>query len=185
MAIGVYFGSFDPVTHGHLFVIERASQLVTTLWVRVGNSPIKQHLFSLRERVAMLRHATRHLPNVRCTTASAISPDEDTGLLFVVRGVRNRRDYAEGAHYGQMMVTADPGCVLLFIQCPPSMRQLSSSALKRRVADGRDAGKFAPPFVVERVRKKLKHARRGERQPPLMATRVRAAPLKAYARHHW
>src|SRR5262245_13155775 len=90
----VYTGSFDPVTLGHLNVIERASALVDRLIVGIGINVEKQSLFTLEERIAMLERAIKHLANVevRSFQGLAVRFVRDCGARVMLRGIRSLSD---------------------------------------------------------------------------------------------
>ena len=92
--VAVYPGSFDPVTHGHLDVIRRASQLFNELIVGVGRNPDKGELFTPRERLALLRPHLADLPNVRIEAYGGLTFDfvRKCGGRVVVRGIRDSAD---------------------------------------------------------------------------------------------
>ncbi len=92
--IAVYPGSFDPVTHGHLDVIRRASMLFNELVVGVGDNPDKAELFSAAERVELVRPHCEHLPNVRILAYDGLTIDfvQEIGGSVIVRGIRDVAD---------------------------------------------------------------------------------------------
>ena len=95
MATAVYPGSFDPVTKGHLDIIERAASLVDELVVAVLKNNAKTPLFSEEERVKMIKDVTGHIPNVRVESFSGLSVEfaKQCGAKFIVRGLRAVTDF--------------------------------------------------------------------------------------------
>ena len=95
MKRAVYPGSFDPVTKGHLDIIERAAAMVDELVVGVLNNNVKTPLFSVGERVKMLENVTSHIPNVRVESFSGLSVEfvRKCEASFIVRGLRAVTDF--------------------------------------------------------------------------------------------
>src|SRR5690606_15139847 len=95
MRIGICPGSFDPITLGHLDIIRRAAGLFDLLYVAVLDNPSKRPLFTVQERVELLKEATADLSSVRCESFSGLVVDYAAGrnAVAIVRGVRNQSDY--------------------------------------------------------------------------------------------
>jgi pantetheine-phosphate adenylyltransferase len=153
MRHAVYAGSFDPITNGHLWMIENGSRLFDRLTVAVGVNPEKRYLFPLAERLAMLRAAVAHLPNV--TVASfenlfLVNYARDVGAAYILRGIRNEQDY--GYERGMRYVNAefDPAITTAFLIPPREYAEVSSSFVKGLVGPaGWEAvlRKYVPPGV--------------------------------------
>ncbi len=160
--IAVYPGSFDPITLGHLNVMERASKLFDRLIVGVGVNIEKQTMFTADERHAMIREATVHLENVeiRTFTGLAVSFVKQCGAQIMVRGVRPITDIA--AELTMMMANRrlSPDVETLFMIADGELAHVSSSLIKQifNVAGDEDLAKFLPPNVVQTLRARLKNA---------------------------
>jgi pantetheine-phosphate adenylyltransferase len=157
--IAVYPGSFDPITLGHLNVMERASRLFDKLVVGVGINVEKQPMFEPEERVEMIRQATAHLPNVeiRTFTGLAVSFVKQCGSKVMIRGVRPITDIA--AELTMMMANRRlaPDVETLFMIADGELAHVSSSLIKQIavVTPDEQLVRFLPPHVVAAVRKKL------------------------------
>jgi pantetheine-phosphate adenylyltransferase len=157
--IAVYPGSFDPITLGHLNVIERASRLFDRLIVGVGINIEKQVMFSARERVDLIREATAHLKNIELQTFQGLAVDfvRQTGARVMVRGVRPITDIA--AELTMMMANRrlSPDVETLFMIADGELAHVSSSLIKQiaGLANAEELARFLPPSVVRAVRKKL------------------------------
>jgi pantetheine-phosphate adenylyltransferase len=155
--IAVYAGTFDPITSGHLSVIERAARLFDELRVLVAVNPTKVPMFPLRERIEMIREATAHLSSVTCDSTEdlVVSYAQSLGAGAIIRGIRGATDAEyeiELAHANRALA---PGITTLFVPADPHLSEVSSSQLKRLVAAGVDVGRFAPPFVLRRLMDRL------------------------------
>jgi len=154
--VAVYPGSFDPITLGHLNVMERASKLFDRLIVGVGVNIEKQTMFSAEERLALIREATVQLENVeiRTFTGLAVTFVKQCGARIMVRGVRPITDIA--AELTMMMANRRlaPDVETLFMIADGELAHVSSSLIKQiaTVADDSELSRFLPPNVVRAVR---------------------------------
>ena len=155
----VYPGSFDPITLGHLNVMERASGLFDRLIVGVGINIEKQCMFSPEERVELIRGSTEHLANVEIRTFCRLAVEfvRECGAKIMVRGVRPITDIA--AELTMMMANRRmaPDVETLFMIADGELAHVSSSLIKQiaSVASDAELARFLPPLVVEAVRNKL------------------------------
>ena len=152
--VAVYPGSFDPVTNGHLDVIERATGGLGRLIVAVLHNPSKAGTFSLEERVALLEDVTAHLGDVvEVATFSGLLVDfcRDRGVRLVVKGLRAVSDFEYELQMAQM--NGRLGEVeTLFLTTSPLYSFLSSSLVKEVARFGGDVADFVPPVVADRLR---------------------------------
>ena len=149
-------GTFDPVTNGHLDIIERAAQRFDALVVGVLDNPAKQPLFTVEERVSLLKEVTHHLSNVEIASFSGLLVDyassRDIGV--VVKGLRAVTDYEYEIQMAQMNhALAD--VETLFMTTAPQWSFLSSSLVKEVARFGGDVSSLVPPVVAERLRERL------------------------------
>jgi pantetheine-phosphate adenylyltransferase len=157
--IAVYTGSFDPITLGHLDVIDRASRLFEALIVGVGINPDKQPMFSLEERVGLVRASTAHLANVRVERYSGLSVAfvREQGAHLLLRGVRSLTDIEAEFTMTLANRKLDPGVETVFLMADAEYSHISSSLLKQITPLATDEAlrKFVPPPVVEALRRTL------------------------------
>lgn len=158
--IGVYTGSFDPVTLGHLNVIERASKLFDELVIGVGINAEKRALFSPRERVELLQDVIEPYENVRVETFSglAVSFVKACGSAVMVRGVRPLTDIA--GEFTMLMANRqlDSQIETVFLMADEDYAHVSSSLIKQIVPLSNDAmlAKFVPSQIIPRLRARMK-----------------------------
>ena len=157
--VAVYTGSFDPITLGHVNVIERSSQLVDTLIVGVGVNPEKASLFSTEERVNMIRQSTRHVPNVEVKTFTGLAVDfvRDVGARVMIRGVRPLTDIA--AEFTMLMANRqlDHEIETVFLMADEEFAHISSTLLKQitPLASDEKLARFVPQEVIPQLREKF------------------------------
>jgi pantetheine-phosphate adenylyltransferase len=160
--VAVYTGSFDPITLGHLNVIERASRLVDRLIIGIGVNVEKQALFTFEERADLIRRATSHLGNidVRQFTGLAVHFVRDCGARVMLRGVRSLTDIESEFTMTLANRKLDPGVETVFLMADEQFTHVSSSLLKQitPLATDEELLRFVPPIVIQELRKKFRTA---------------------------
>lgn len=153
MRVAVYAGSFDPITNGHLSVIERAAGLFDRLVVLIAVNPTKTPMFTTVERLAMMRESTAHLANVSsdATEGLVISYAAAHGASALIRGVRGATDAGYETELAHANWSLAPEATTLFIPANPNLSEISSSQLKRLAEQGVDVRQFAPASVLRRL----------------------------------
>jgi pantetheine-phosphate adenylyltransferase len=156
--VAVYTGSFDPITLGHLNVIERASRLVDTLIVGIGINIEKQSWFTPEERVALVKRVTKHLKNVdvREFSGLAVKFVRECGSRVMLRGVRSLTDIEAEFTMTLANRKLDPGIETVFLMADDQFSHVSSSLLKQitPLAGDEELSRFVPKELVAELRKK-------------------------------
>ena len=149
-------GTFDPVTNGHLDIIERASRHFGTVVVAVLENPGKSPMFTVEERIAMLTEVTSGLPNIEVASFSGLLVDfaRDRGIAAVVKGLRAVSDFEYELQMAQMNHRIG-GVETFFMTTDPRWSYLSSSLLKEVARFGGDVEGLVPPVVRDRLSEKL------------------------------
>ena len=150
-------GTFDPVTNGHLDIIERASARFEALVVGVLDNPAKEPLFTAEERVGLLKEATQGLPNVEVEAFSGLLVDHVTRRgqdVVVVKGLRAVTDFEYEIQMAQMNHRL-AGVETLFMTTSPQWSFLSSSLVREVARFGGDVSGLVPPPVAERLAERL------------------------------
>lgn len=158
MRIAVYAGTFDPITRGHLSVIERGARLFDRILVVVALNPSKQPLFSIEERTQMIREVTSPWPNVECTRTDGYVVEfaRTHGARYLVRGVRSCTDVEGEITLANMNHELAPDIETVFIPAHPELSEVSSSRLKELAIQGTDISKYCPPEISARLRERVK-----------------------------
>ncbi|MCI8274535.1 MAG: pantetheine-phosphate adenylyltransferase [Lachnospiraceae bacterium] len=157
MRTAVYPGSFDPVTLGHLDIIERSARLVDELVVGVLNNSSKNPLFSVEERVNMLKEVTAHLSNVRVESFGGLLVDFAAHCRadVVIRGLRAITDFEYELQISQTNRIMRPRLDTIFLTTDLEYAYLSSSIVREVAQYGGDISAFVPEVIAERVLKKF------------------------------
>ena len=156
MKTAIYPGSFDPVTLGHYDIIERSSKIFDKLIVGVLNNSAKSPLFSVEERVNMLKDVTSHFPNVEVQSFAGLLSDfvRSNDANVIVRGLRAITDFEYELQLAQMNRVIAPEIDTLFLTTNLKYAYLSSSMAKEVAMYGGDISSFLSPEIAEKVREK-------------------------------
>lgn len=158
MTIALCPGSFDPVTNGHLDIIERTATLYDEVIVAVIRNPQKaQPLFTLEERQDMLSQVVAHLPNVRIEFFKGLLVDfaQDRGASSIVKGLRAISDYEYEMQMAQMNRSLS-GIETVFVTTSPRWSFLSSSLVREVARFGGDVSKLVPAVVNDRLQERFR-----------------------------
>lgn len=156
----VYTGSFDPVTLGHLDIIERSARLYDSLVIGVGVNSAKQSLFSTDERIELLQRVTKHLPHVSVERFDGLAVDfvRNIGARVMVRGVRPLTDIA--AEFTMMMANRqlDSDIETVFLMADEVYAHVSSTLIKQiaSLGHGRSLDRFVPSEIIPALMEKVK-----------------------------
>jgi pantetheine-phosphate adenylyltransferase len=129
----VYAGSFDPVTNGHLYLIQEGAKLFDELVVAIGINPDKRYTFSLADRMEFLRKCTGHIPNVRLehfTNMFLVDYAREIEAGYILRGIRNPNDYEYERGMRHINADLNPNVVSAFLIPPREISEISSSFVK-------------------------------------------------------
>ena len=149
----VYPGSFDPVTLGHIDIIERASEIVDELIVGVLINKGKNPLFSVDERVNMLQIVTRDMPNVTVQSFDGLLVDflKLRDAEFVIRGLRAITDFEYELQMAQTNRIMSPNTDTIFLTTNLKYAYLNSTTVREVASYGGDISKFVPDFIAQAV----------------------------------
>jgi pantetheine-phosphate adenylyltransferase len=151
MATALCPGSFDPVTNGHVDVIERAARYFDGVVAAVIANPSKRPLFTLEERTQMLEEALAHVSNIEIASFDGLLVDfaRERGLTIVVKGLRAISDFEYELQMAQMNATLDPHLDTMFVTAKPSWAFLSSSLVKEVARYGGSVEGLVPVGVAK------------------------------------
>ncbi len=160
---GIYTGSFDPITNGHVDVIVRAAKLVDRLVIAVGVHHGKTPVFTPEERIAMIEAEVGE--RVRAagaelvvTTFSGLAVDaaREAGAQVIVRGLRDGTDFDYEIQMGTMNAVMAPEVETVFLAASPECRHIAASLVRQIAGMGGDVSEFVPPAVALELKNKRK-----------------------------
>ncbi len=164
MSKAIYPGSFDPVTLGHVDIIHRAAKMFDSLTVSVLNNSEKTPLFSVDERVKMLREVCKDLSNVKIDSFSGLTADyaQRSGTDVIIRGLRAITDFEYELQMAQTNRKILPTLDTVFLTTSLEYAYLSSSIVREVASYGGDIHEFVTPDIAEKVYSKLGVNRNGK-----------------------
>jgi len=146
-------GSFDPVTKGHMDIIERASKLFDKVIVAVLNNAVKHPSFTIEERIELLRETTKHLDNIEISTFDGLLVDfaKQRGASAVVKGLRAVTDFEYEFQMSMINKKLCPEIETIFLNTSQEYMYLSSSVVKQIAAAGGDISLFVPEEIRDKI----------------------------------
>lgn len=158
MIKAVYPGTFDPLTYGHLDLIERGSRIFDELIVAIGENPFKTPLFTIAERKQMIEKHTQHLKNVKVDTFKGMLVDylHKQGANIILRGIRTVSDFEEEFQRALTNRVLKGDLETVFVMTSEQYSFLNSRLIKEAVSLGGDVSKFVPPEVERQLVARLK-----------------------------
>ena len=153
MLRGIYPGSFDPVTFGHVDIIRRGSKIVDELIVGVLNNNAKMPLFSVEERVKMLKEVTKDIPNIKIIPFEGLLIEcaHEVDANLVIRGLRAITDFEYELQLAQTNHVQEPGIETIFLTTNLQYSYLSSKIVIEFASYGGDISKFVPQQFINRI----------------------------------
>lgn len=164
MSIAVYPGSFDPVTLGHYDIIVRTSQIMDRVIIGVLNNQAKRPLFTVKERVEMLKEVTSELPNVEIQYFDGLTIDfaRRNHAQVMIRGLRAVTDFEYELQLAQTNRVIAPEIDTMFLATSLKYSYLSSSIVKEIASMGGEIHEFLHPQIARRILDKYARLRQGQ-----------------------
>lgn len=158
MRRAIYPGSFDPVTFGHIDMIERSVKIVDELVVAILNNSAKNPLFSVEERVSMLKEITNHEPNVKIQFFDGLLIDyaKKIGATIIIRGLRAVTDFEYELQIAQTNRIVNSEIDTIFLTTSLEYAYLSSTIVKEVASYGGDISHFVPEQLIPQIYEKFK-----------------------------
>ena len=160
--IGLYPGTFDPITLGHLDIIKRGATLVDHLIIGVSNNPAKNPLFSIEERIKMTEREMDMIADASPASIEVMRFNsllmhfaEDVGASMIIRGLRAISDFKYEFQMTAMIDQLNPDVQTVFLMADPSLQAIASRLVKEIAIYDGDIAKFVTPSIRKNVLKKL------------------------------
>ena len=153
--IGIYPGTFDPITNGHLDIIERACKICDRLFIAIGNNPEKKCSFGLHARMRMIRQSVKDHPGIKVTSFEGLLVDaaKKVGADVIIRGLRAISDHELEVQMAIMNRQLDQNIDTVIMVASKNWSFISSSLIKEIHDFGGDISPFVPPAVLKEFTK--------------------------------
>ena len=151
--IAVFPGSFDPITLGHVNVIERCAQLFDEIIIGIGTNTSKNYMFSLQQRTTWCQGAVNHLSNVRVEQYEGLTIDycKEVGATFLLRGIRNGGDFEYERSIAHMNKSLYPNIETILIFTDPQFAFIHSTIVREILRNKGDVSSFLPKNIQAQV----------------------------------
>lgn len=158
MRLAIYPGSFDPVTNGHIDILEKTTRIFDKIIVSVVHNVTKQALFTLEERVELIKESTKHLDNIEVESFNGLLANyiDEKKACAIIRGLRTVADFEYEAGMATMNKILIPKVDTIFVMADTKYIYLSSSGVKEAALLGGDISLLVPPIVKSGLEEKLK-----------------------------
>lgn len=155
MSKAIYPGSFDPITNGHLDILERASKVFDEIIVLVAVNPNKHFNFSIEERVEMIKEATKNMKGVKVDSSTGLTVKyaKEHGATHLIRGLRAVSDFEYEFQLASANEFVDNSIDMVFFMARGDKTFISSSAIIELANSGVDVSNLVPPSVYKRLKK--------------------------------
>jgi len=153
----IYAGTFDPITYGHVDVIERACEMFDKVYVVIAVNSKKTTLFSEEERLEMINDALKHISNVEVITHHKLTVElaREKGAVAMVRGIRAVSDFEYEFQIALMNRKLEPNIYTVFLTPHEKYTYLNSTIIREIARYGRDTSEFVPEIVAKKLKEKF------------------------------
>lgn len=162
MRVAIYPGSFDPVTNGHIDILDKTSKLFDRIIIAVVHNVTKQALFSLNERVELIKASTQHLENIEVDCFSGLLANymREKQACAIIRGLRSMTDFEYEMHMAMMNKRLIPEVDTIFVMSDSNHIFVSSSGVKEAALLGGDVSSMVPPPVLQGLEQKRRQLKK-------------------------
>lgn len=154
MRIALFPGTFDPVTYGHMDIIDRSLSLFDKLVIGIGVNSNKQPMFSAEQRVAWIKSIYAAQPKIDCVIYEGLTVDccKRIGATYILRGIRYVSDFEYEKAIADMNRSLDGGIETIFLTCLPQFTSVASTLVRDVIRNGGDVSQFVPEAVLRSIR---------------------------------
>lgn len=157
--IAIFPGSFDPITQGHVDIVERSLPLFDEIVVAIGVNTQKKYLTTLDDRISWIQEVFKHDPRVKVESYNGLTINycKERGANYIVRGIRTAADFEYEKTIAHLNKTMEPEIETILILAKAELSSVSSTIVREIIIGGGDVSKFVPKSIVGSVMEKFKH----------------------------
>ncbi len=158
MRIALFPGTFDPITLGHLDIIDRAMPLFDKLIVGIGRNANKQPMFTEEQRLQWILDCYKDNPKVEAVAYEGLTVKccNEVGAKFILRGIRYVSDFEYEKAIADMNRSLDSKIETVFLTCSPQFTSVASTLVRDVLRNGGDVSQFLPPAVISSIKQNIK-----------------------------
>jgi pantetheine-phosphate adenylyltransferase len=155
MRICLFPGTFDPITYGHIDIIDRSLRLFDKLVIGIGINANKQPMFSAEQRVTWIKAIYKNEPRIDCVTYDGLTVEccKRIKAQYILRGIRYVSDFEYEKAIADMNRSLDGGIETIFLTCLPKYTSVASTLVRDVIRNGGDVSQFVPDAVLHSIRK--------------------------------
>ena len=155
MRICLFPGTFDPITYGHIDIIDRSLRLFDKLVIGIGINANKQPMFSAEQRMHWIKRIYSNEPKIDCVTYEGLTVDccKRLDATYILRGIRYVSDFEYEKAIADMNRSLDGGIESVFLTCLPKYTSVASTLVRDVIRNGGDVSQFVPDVVLQSIRK--------------------------------
>ena len=157
MRVGLFPGTFDPVTFGHLDIIERALPLYDKLYIGIGINANKEPMFSAETRVQWLNELFKNEPKIEAVIYEGLTVEccKKIGATYILRGIRYVNDFEYEKAIADMNRSLDQNVETIFLTCLPKYTSVASTLVRDVIRNGGDVSQFVPDIVLKTIDQRI------------------------------
>lgn len=154
MSLAIVPGSFDPITVGHVDVIERTAKMFDTVVVMVMVNREKQYMFSIDQRTQLAKLSCDHIPNVKVLSSEGMLVDavNELGANAIVKGVRTIKDFKYEQVQAYWNIEHNPKAETLYLPCDPKLKRVSSTVVRKLIEEDKPLDNILMPTAIKKLK---------------------------------
>ena len=159
MAVAIYAGSFDPITYGHIDILENGAEIFEKVIIAVAYNPEKKAFLSVDERIRLIKESTKHIPNVEVYSFDGLTVEfaKKYNASVLLRGLRNSADFEYENQLAQINSTLNNNIKTVFLSSKPQYSFISSSCIRELVVYKQNLSQYVPECVAKFLYEKFNY----------------------------
>ena len=159
MTVAIYAGSFDPITYGHIDILENGAEIFEKVIIAIAYNPEKKAFLSVDERIRLIKESTKHIPNVEVYSFDGLTVEfaKKYNAKVLLRGLRNSADFEYENQLAQINSTLNNNIKTVFLSSKPQYSFISSSCIRELVVYKQNLSQYVPECVAKFLYEKFNY----------------------------